>query len=72
MQVLIVVKKNILNKKIVENQINLICHPYYIILDIRTLNLVFRKYLRKTRVVNLYDNKIDNWYIQQESSSIIC
>lgn len=59
MQVLIVVRKDILSRIIVENRTNLVSHPYYVILDIRELDLQSKKYLRKTRVVNLYDNKID-------------
>lgn len=38
MQVLITVRKNILNKVIVENQTDLVNHLYYIVLDIREFN----------------------------------
>ena len=68
---MIVVKKDILNKVIVENWTNLISHFYCIILDIRELNPVSEEYSRKIRVVNLYNNKIGNKCIWQEFSSII-
>ena len=60
MRILIVVKKYILNKIIIENWTDLVNYPYYIILDIREYNPTSGKYLRKTRVVNVYDNKIGN------------
>ena len=61
--VLIIIKKDILNKVIIENRTDLISHPYYIILDIREYNPISEKYLKKTRIVNFYDNKIDNGYV---------
>lgn len=64
MRVLIAIKKNILNKIIVKNWTDLVSHLYYLVLDIREYNPVFRKYSKKIRVINLYDNKIDNGYIQ--------
>lgn len=60
MQVLIAIKKNILNKVIIDNWINPISNPCYIVLNIKKFNLISKKYLKKTIVVNLYDNKIDN------------
>ena len=71
MQVLITVRKDILNKVIIKNRINLSSHPYCLILDIKELNPVLRKYFRRTKVVNLYDNKIGNRYVWQGSSSTI-
>ncbi len=72
MRVLIAVRKDILNKVIVKNRTNLVSHPYCIVLDIRELNSVSGEYSRKTRVVNLYDNKIGNGCVWQGSSSTIC
>ena len=63
MQVLIAIKKDILNKVIIKNSIDLVTHLCCIILDIKKLNPVSGKYLRKTRVVNLYDNEIGDSYI---------
>ncbi len=45
--------------------------PYCIVLDMRELDPVSRKYSRRKRVVNLYDNKIGNGCVWQGSSSII-
>lgn len=53
MQVLITVRNDILNKVIDENWTNLVSHLYFIILNIRKLNLISGESLRKTRVVNL-------------------
>lgn len=58
MQVLIVSKKHILNKVIINNQTDLISHPYHFYLDIKEIDLKFRKNLRQIRIINLYDNKI--------------
>ena len=71
MQVLIAVKKYILNKVIIENRTYLISHPYCIVLDIKELNPVSGKFLRKTKIVNLYDNKVGNGCVWQGSSSTI-
>lgn len=60
MLVLIIVKKDILNKLIIENRTDLISHLHYILLDMRECNPGFRKYLRRTKVVNFYDIKIGN------------
>ena len=43
MQVLIAVKKDILNKVIIENRTDLISHPYCIVLDILERNPVSGK-----------------------------
>ena len=58
MRVLMAVKKDILNRVIVENRTDLVSHPYCIVLDIRELHPQSRRCLRRTRVVNLYDNKV--------------
>ena len=71
MQVLIAIRKDILNKVIIENRTDLVSHPYYIALDIKKLNQVSRKYSRKTQIVNLYDNKIGRECVWQEFSFTI-
>ena len=68
MRVLIAVRKDILNKVIIENRTDLVSHPYCIVMDIRELNPVSGKFSRKTRDVNLYDNKIGNGCVWQRSS----
>lgn len=71
MRVLIVVRKDILNKVMIENRTNQVNHLYYITLDIREIDPVTKKYLRKTKIVNLYDNKVGNRYVWQGSSFIV-
>lgn len=58
MRVLIAVKKNILDRVIIDNQTDLISHPYSFCLDNKEFDLKSEKCLRKTRIVNFYDNKI--------------
>ena len=53
-----VVRKDILNKVIIDNRTDLVSHPYCSILDIKELHQLTRKVLSKTRVVNLYNNKV--------------
>lgn len=71
MQVLTVVRKDILNNIIIENQIDLVSHPHCIVLDIKKRNSVSKKYFRRIRVVNLYDIKIENKCVLQVFSSTI-
>ena len=56
MRVLMVVRKDILSKVVVENRTDLVSHPYCMIFDVKELHTQSGKCLRKTRVVNLYDN----------------
>ena len=58
MRVMIAVRKDIPNTIIVENRTDLISHPYCICLDIKEIDEQTERRLRKTRVINLYDNKI--------------
>lgn len=59
MQVLIAIRKDILNGVIIDNQTDLVSHPYYTILNIKKFCLVSKKVLKKTKVINIYDNKVD-------------
>ena len=58
MRVLMAARKDILSRVVVENRTDLISHPYCMVLDIRELDPQSGKRLRRTRVVNLYDNKV--------------
>ena len=58
MRVLTAVKKDILSKVVIENRTELVSHPYCMVLDIRELHPQSGKPLRRTRVINLYDNKV--------------
>ena len=68
MQVIIAVRKDIPNTIIVENQTDLISHPYCICLDIKEIDGQTERRLRKTRVINLYDNKIGRGQLWEGSS----
>ena len=70
-QVLVAIRKDIFNKVIIKNYIDLVRHLYYIILDIKELNLVSENFSRKTNIINLYDNKVYNKCIWQRSNLII-
>lgn len=56
MRVLTIVRKDILNKVIIDNQTDLVSQPYCSVLDFKELHPVTKKVVRKTRIVNLYDN----------------
>ena len=58
MRVLIAIRKDILNRVVIENQTDLISHLYCICLDIKKVDPQSGKRPRKTSVVNPYDNKI--------------
>lgn len=58
MQVLTTIRKDILNKIIINNVIDLATHSYYSVFDIKELLSLPRKVLRKTRIINLYDNEV--------------
>lgn len=56
--VLIAVRKDLLNKTIVENRTDLVSHPYGMVLDITKGQIHTKGRRRKTRIVNIYDNKL--------------
>ena len=49
-------KKELIDKIVVDHRTNLVNHPYFILLEIWELDFWLKKPERKTRVVNLYDN----------------
>ena len=71
MRVLIAVRKNILTKIVIDNQTDLVSHLYYLILNIKELHPCFGKVLKRTRVVNLYDNKVGRGQLWERSSPTI-
>lgn len=60
MQVLIVVRKDVLSKVVVKNWTDVVSYLYCIVVDIREPYPQARKKFRKTKMVNLYDNKFGN------------
>ena len=63
--VLTAVWKEIANNVVLDNWSNLANHPYCLIFDIEELYLRTRKSIGKTRVINMYDNYIEQGYIWQ-------
>ena len=55
-RVLTAVRKEIANNVVLDNRSDLANYPYCLILDIEELYPRTRKSVRKTRVVNMYDN----------------
>lgn len=55
-RVMIAIKKDLVDKIVVDHRTDLINHPYFILLEIRELDPRSNKPGRKTRIVNVYDN----------------
>ena len=49
-------KKELVDKIVVDHRTNLVNHPYFMLLEIRELDLQSKRPGRKTRVINVYDN----------------
>lgn len=70
MRVFTAVRKDIVNQVTVENRSDLTSHPYCLILDLKeTYPESSKKLPRKTRVVNVYDNKLREGYPWQRSTT---
>ena len=52
------VRKDLLDKIVIEHRTNLVNHPYFILLEIRDLDQQSRRPGRKTQVINIYDNQV--------------
>ncbi len=70
-RVLTAVRKEVANNVVLDNRSDLANHPYCLILDIEELHPRTRKSVRKTRVVNMYDNYIGQGYTWQGHSTEI-
>lgn len=55
-KVMTAVKKDLIDKVMVDHRTDLIDHPYFMLLDVRKLDLQSKIPGRKTRVINVYDN----------------
>ena len=58
MRVKTAVRKDLLNKIVVEHRMGLINQPYFIILEIQDLDQQSKQPGRRTRVLNAYDNRV--------------
>lgn len=52
-----VVRKDLINKIVVNHRTNFINHLYSILLEIQELNPQSKKYKKKTQIVNIYNNQ---------------
>lgn len=57
-RVFIAVKKDLLNRTILENRTDLVSHPYGMVLDITEGEIHTKGRKKRTRIVNIYDNKL--------------
>ena len=58
-RVVIAIRKDLLNSLIIEARTDLVNHPYILALDIWDIHHRTRQKIRRTRLVNVYDNIID-------------
>ena len=70
-RVLIAIRKDLCNEIIFENRTDLADHPYCLVLDIKELYPKTARVLRRTRIVNLYDNIIGEGHTWQGSSPVV-
>ena len=63
MQVLMAIKKDNMRQVIIDNQFDLICHLYYLVIDTKKLDFLTKRVWKKTKIVNLYDNKVARGHI---------
>lgn len=68
MRVLTAIRKDIVSKIIVENRTDLVSYPYCMVNDIREPYPQGEKF-KRTRVVNLYDNKIGSGQLWKNSDT---
>ena len=69
MRVLTAVRKDMLSKVVVKNWTDLVSQPYCMVLDIREPQPQEGKAFRRTRVVNIYDNKVGKGQLWEGSSA---
>lgn len=67
-----IVRKDIISNVIIENHMDLISHPYFMTLDIMELQLKSDKFIQKTRIDYLYDNKIDRRQLGEGLTNLEC
>lgn len=56
MKVMIIVRKNLVDKIVVDYKIDLVNHLYFMLLEIQRLDPQSKRLGKKTWVVNTYDN----------------
>ncbi len=64
------VRKNVVDQVIFENRSDLASHPYCMILDIKELHPKNKNPIRRTQVVNIYDNIVGQGHIWQGHTTV--
>ena len=62
-RILTAVRRNILNRIVVDNKSDLKSYLYIIIVDVRRNDLINRELGRRIRIVNIYDQNLGREYI---------
>ena len=57
-RVVTAIRKDLMDKLVIENRTDLVNHPYFILLEIWELDQLSKKPRRKTRALNVYDNRV--------------
>ncbi len=57
-RVMTAVKKDLVDKVVVDHKTDLIDHPYFMLLEVREIDSRSKRPGRKTRVINVYDNRV--------------
>lgn len=60
---MIIIKKILVDKIMINYKIDLINHSYFILVEIQKLDSQSKKLGKKTCIVNIYDNQIKRCYI---------
>ena len=68
-RVMIAVRKDILNRVMMNNRIDLIVYFYFLVIDVREINSRIKKSDRRTRIINAYNITVRADHIWQELSS---
>ena len=68
-KVVTTVRKDLLDKIVVEHRTDLVNHPYFVLLEIRDLDQQTKRPERKTRVLNVYNNRVGQGCTWSENNS---
>lgn len=63
------VKKDLVDKVVVDHRMDLIDHLYFMLLEVCKIDSQFKKPRRKTCVINVYDNRVGRRCIWNEGIS---
>lgn len=58
MRVMTTIKKDVMNKAVIDHRTDLVNHPYFMVFEMREIDLRSKKPGKKTRIVNVYNNRV--------------